>query len=97
MITSKTQNGTDFIKLINKVLETDKIGVILADQYPGINSREFKEFLIKNDTKLIFTAVNAPFSNRLNERLNQTLVNNIKCKINEKEKKELGQRLLKNV
>lgn len=70
MITSKTQSATDFIKLINKALEIDKIGVILADQYPGINSREFKEFLIKNDTKLIFTAVNAPFSNGLNERLN---------------------------
>ncbi|XP_046831402.1 uncharacterized protein LOC124429790 [Vespa crabro] len=63
MRTSKTQSATDFIKLISGILETDKIGVILADQYPGINSKEFREFLIKKDTKLIFTAVNAPFSN----------------------------------
>ncbi|XP_035731232.1 uncharacterized protein LOC118445648 [Vespa mandarinia] len=67
MVISKTQSATDFIKLINKVLETDKIGIILADQYPGINSREFKKFLKENETKLIFTAVNTPFSNGLNE------------------------------
>ncbi|XP_070170869.1 uncharacterized protein [Polyergus mexicanus] len=36
---------------------------------------------------MVFMAVNAPFSNGLNERLNQTLVNKIRCKINEKEKK----------
>lgn len=33
--------------------------------------------------QLVFTAINAPFSNGLNERLNQTLVNKIRCKINE--------------
>ncbi|CAK9820260.1 hypothetical protein ANTPLA_LOCUS10518 [Anthophora plagiata] len=83
--TSKTQNATDFIKLVQNVLETDEIGMILTDQYPGINSREFKEFQKNNNIKLIFTAVNAPFSNGLNERLNQTLVNKIRCRINEKE------------
>lgn len=83
--TSKNQSATDFIKLVNEVLETEKIGTILADQYPGINSREFKEFLTENDIRLIFTATNAPFSNGLNERLNQTLTNKIRCKINEKD------------
>ncbi|XP_078051980.1 uncharacterized protein LOC144478134 [Augochlora pura] len=87
IVTSKTQSAPDFIKLVNKVLETDKIGVILADQYPGINSREFKKFLVEKDVRLIFTAINAPFSNGLNERLNQTLVNKIRCRINEKEEK----------
>ena len=84
IVTSKTQSACDFIKLVKNVLETDEIGVILTDQYPGINSREFKEFLSRNNVKLIFTAVNTPFSNALNERLNQTLVNKIRCKINEK-------------
>lgn len=73
--TSKTQSANDFIKLTKKVLETDHINVILADQYPGINAREFKEFLKEEGIKMIFTAVNAPFSNGLNERLNQTIVN----------------------
>ena len=31
--------------------------------------------------------MDSPFSNGLNERLNQTLVNKIRCKINEKDRK----------
>uniref|UniRef100_A0ABD2WYW6 Integrase catalytic domain-containing protein n=1 Tax=Trichogramma kaykai TaxID=54128 RepID=A0ABD2WYW6_9HYME len=86
--TSKTQNATDFIKLIKEVLEVESIGMLLADQYPGINSREFKEYLKENQVKLIFTDVNTPSSNGLNERLNQTLVNKMRCKINEKGQKK---------
>lgn len=85
--TSKTQNASDFIKLTKNVQETDEIGIILTDQYPGINSREFKQYLQENNIKLIFTAVNTPFSNGLNERANQTIVNKIRCKINEQNNK----------
>lgn len=88
IVTSKTQSASDVIKLVKNVLETDEIEVILTDQYPGINSREFKEFLNRNNVKLIFTAVNTSFSNGLNERLNQTLVSKIRCKMNEKEGKK---------
>lgn len=87
IITSKTQSANDFAKLINKVTESYTIGLLLTDQYPGINSKEFKSFLNEKSIPLIFTAVNAPFSNGLNERLNQTLVNKIRCKINEKNNK----------
>lgn len=87
ILTSKTQNANDFIKLIKKVIPENKIDMILSDQYPGINSKEFKGFLKKENIPIIFTAVNAPFSNGLNERLNQTLVNKIRCKINERTKK----------
>lgn len=88
IITSKTQNANDFIKLINKVIDYDKIEILLTDQYPGINSKEFKTFLNEKSIQMIFTAVNAPFSNGLNERLNQTLVNKIRCKINENNNKK---------
>lgn len=81
--TSKTQTSNDFIKLIKKITENYNIGTILADQYPGINSKELKKFLNENNISLIFTAINSPFSNGLNERLNQTIVNKIRCKINE--------------
>ncbi|XP_059061351.1 uncharacterized protein LOC131854235 [Achroia grisella] len=88
IVTSKTQSACDFIKLVKYVLETDEIGMILTDQYPGINSREFKQYLEENNIKLVFTAVNTPFSNGLNERLNQTIVNKIRCRINEKKNKK---------
>jgi len=85
--TSKTQNASDFIKLVKSVPEMNKIGKILTDQYPGINSKELKKFLDEQGTPIIFTAVNAPFSNGLNERLNQMLVNKIWCGINGEKKK----------
>ncbi|CAK1595115.1 unnamed protein product [Parnassius mnemosyne] len=85
--TSKTQSANDFIKLITNIIEMEDIGIILTDQYPGINSKDFKKFLNDKRIPLVFTAVNAPFSNGLNERLNQTLVNKIRCKINGEGKK----------
>lgn len=85
ILTSKTQNANDFIKLVMNITETEDIGMLLTDQYPGINSKEFKSYLDHRQIPMIFTAVNAPFSNGLNERLNQTLVNKIRCRINEKE------------
>lgn len=88
ILTSKTQTANDFIKLVKNISETEVIGMILTDQYPGINSYEFKKFLDDKQIPIVFTAVNAPFSNGLNERLNQTLVNKIRCRINESEKKQ---------
>lgn len=83
ILTSKTQSAKDFIKLIKEnTTEENEIGMILSDQYPGINSREFKKYLENKGIPIIFTAVNSPFSNGLNERLNQTLVNKIRCRIN---------------
>ncbi len=84
IFTSRTQKSSDFIHLVQKVLNQGlKINTLLADQYGGINSSEFKRFLHNNNINLIFTAVDCPFSNGLNERLNQTLVNRIRCKLNE--------------
>lgn len=91
ILTSKTQNSSDFIKLTENILKDYQIDILLTDQYPGINSKEFKDFLKEKNITMIFTAVNAPFSNGLNERLNQTLVNKVRCAINEKEKSIRGQ------
>lgn len=87
ILTSKTQNANDFIKLTENVVKENDIKLILTDQYPGINSKEFKNYLKKKKITMIFTAINAPFSNGLNERLNQTLINKIRCAINEEDKK----------
>lgn len=70
ILTSKIQNSNDFIKLTENVSENNQIGMILTDQYPGINSKEFKKYLEEKNIPIVFTAVNAPFSNGLNERLN---------------------------
>ena len=87
--TSKTQVAKDFIKLMKKVEKEkeEKIETLLADQYAGINSTEFKQYLKKQEITLIFTAVDCAFSNGLNERTNQTIVNRIRCKIYENRNK----------
>ena len=83
ILTSKNQTSEDFTKLIEKIQDKHQIRTLLTDQYSGINSNSFKNYLKNQNINLIFTAVNCPFSNGLNERLNQTLVNRIRCKINE--------------
>ncbi|KAA5602185.1 transposase family protein, partial [Pseudomonas aeruginosa] len=47
ILTSKTQSAHDFIKLVQKVTPDYKIDLILSDQYPGINSKDFKFFFRK--------------------------------------------------
>ena len=85
--TSKNQTAGDFVRLIKKVHDKHHIKNLLTDQYSGINSVEFKSYLKSEKINLIFTAVHNPASNGLNERLNQTLVNRIRCKINETHKR----------
>ena len=85
--TSKTQVAKDFINLVKIVQKDGKISTILTDQYSGINSAQFKQYTKKHDITLIFTAVDCAFSNGLNERTNQTLVNRIRCKIYENKEK----------
>lgn len=96
IVTSKNQSANDFIRLVKKVTQSYNIDVLLADQYPGINSKEFKEFLKKENIEMVFTAVDVPFSNGLNERLNQTLINKIRCKINENNKRASWTSIAKN-
>lgn len=80
--TSSTQNATDFIKLLEPIIEKENVEILLADQYTGINAVKLKECLKKHRVRLVFTAVDCAESNGLNERLNQTIVNRLRCKIN---------------
>lgn len=85
--TSKGQNAHDFINLINPIAKENNISLLLADQYTGINSTEFKNYLEKTGIQIVFTCIDQPESNGLNERLNQTLVNRLRCKINQENNK----------
>lgn len=87
ILCSKNQTTTDFINLLKKVPPEEKMETILKDQYPGISSKELENYVRERGAELIFTAVDAPFSNGLNERLNQTQVNKIRCTLNENTKK----------
>lgn len=77
------QNSQDFMKLVHSFRKVNNIYMPLLDQYIAII---FLEFIIleKNGIQIMFTCVNHPKSNGLDERLNQTLVNRFRCKINVK-------------
>ncbi len=83
--TSRTQNSTDFIKLIQSVHSKHPISTLLTDQIGGLSSNEFHQVLDSHNIKYIFTAVDAAFSNGLNERLNQSLTNRIRCRYNQED------------
>lgn len=80
---STNQTSAEFIKLISPVANIVKIDTIMVDQYSGINSNKFKSYLKEKEIKLIFTGVNSPQSNGTIERAGQTIVNRIRCKLNE--------------
>jgi hypothetical protein len=85
--TSATQNANDFIRLVARVQKSDKIGLLLTDQFGGLTSSKFENYLNSQGITRILTATDAPFSNGLNERLNQTLVNRIRCHMNSSQNK----------
>ena len=82
ILTSQNQNTKTFIKLIKSVLKDFQFETLLSDQYGGLNSKKFQEFLHEHNIKHCFTAVDHPSSHGIVERLNQTVVNRIRCKVN---------------
>lgn len=81
--TSSTQNAADFISLVRPIVEKNGVELLLADQYTGVNSDKLKQFLADRGVEMLFTGVDCASSNGLNERLNQTLVNRIRCRTGE--------------
>ena len=80
--TSARQTTKEFIKLIEPIVSNNDVELLLADQYAGLNAKALKQCLETYDTQLVFTSVDSAKSNGLNERLNQTLVNRIRCRTN---------------
>ena len=51
----------------------------MTDQYGGLSSDEFQSYCSSSSIRHVFVAVNSAFSNGLNERLNQALINRMRC------------------
>ncbi len=81
--TSPNQTAKEIIWLLKSVHHINQIETLLTDQYRSFNSKEFTDYVTNEGINHIFTAIDNPSSNGLNERLNQTLVNRIRCRINE--------------
>lgn len=85
---SKTQNASDLIKLIDPIVEKNKIENVLVDQYSGIKSSTFKKYLKAKRIHMLTTPVDSTESNGMNERVNQTITNKIRCELNNETNKD---------
>ena len=74
---SRTQRASDFIRLIKKIKEDGCPGLVVADRFSAINSKEFKQYLRGENIEILFTPVDHPQSNGMVERVNQTLIKKI--------------------
>lgn len=81
---SKTQRARDYIRLIQVVIAVDCPHMILTDRYPGIKCREFENFLDRHDVGVKYVMTQCPQSNGMAERVNQTIVNKLRCLYNER-------------
>ena len=82
---SSGQTTKNYIRLLDPILQNHSVKILLADQYASIKSKEFRDYLLEKGVTIVYTSVDCPQSNGLNERLNQTLVNRIRCKVNSPE------------
>jgi hypothetical protein len=82
ILCSKGQSSREMISLIDSVHKRYPIGTLLTDQYRGLSSDEFQSYYKSAGISHMFVAVDCAFSNGLNKRLGQTLVNRIQCKHN---------------
>jgi hypothetical protein len=76
---SSGQTAKVLSSFVHSVHKINPIGTLLTDQYGGLSSNEFAQFCLDNNITHVFSAVDAAFSNGMNERVNQTLVNRIRC------------------
>ena len=83
--------------MVNLIGNHDKIDYILVDQYTGLQSNSFKEYLKKRGIELRCTPVDHASKNGIVERVNQTLINNLRCKINENKEKRSWTTIIKEV
>ena len=80
---SRTQTADDFIKLIESIGDPKEIEIILMDQYSALDSKKLREFAKANDIAIIHSPVDHAESNGRVERVNQTVINSLRCKHNE--------------
>ena len=86
-LSSKNQKASDFKKLLENVLTIGKPKLLISDNYPGIVSRSFKSFLSQNEIEFKLVPTYCPKSNGMVERVNQTIVDRMRCKFREHEGK----------
>lgn len=96
-VCSKTQDIDNFINLIRLIQKNGKIKRIIMDQYPALTSNKLKKYLKNESIEYTYTPVDHPATNGTIERAGQTIVNRLRCKLNEEGERRSWSTLIKSV
>ena len=91
---SKTQRASDYVSIMKEILNIHFPKMVLTDRYAGIRSREFENFLSLHDVQVKYISTQCPQSNGIIERVNQTLINKLRCLYNDQVKTPSWDKLL---
>ncbi|XP_054721298.1 uncharacterized protein LOC129231077 [Uloborus diversus] len=94
---SKSITSETYINFLKQVFSVQVPKSTLSDKNPAFTSSHFKKFLKHNKIKQLLTTAHRPECNGKVERLNQTIVTRLKCKVNETSKKVPWPKLLEQV
>ena len=94
---SRNQKAHDFIHLVTTICTIRVPKLILTDRYPGIKCKAFESFLDSKGIGVKYIFTQCPHSNGIVERVNQTLINKLRCAFNESGRSVAWDRLLPDV
>lgn len=79
---SKNVNTDTYINCLMQSFKNQMPRKILSDRNGAFTSSKFKHFLKRNNITQLLTTAHRPQTNGKNERVNQTLITRLKCKLN---------------
>ncbi|GFS78883.1 transposon Tf2-11 polyprotein [Trichonephila clavipes] len=79
---SKNENSETYANILKQVFKIQITEKLLIDRKDAFTSSRFKKFLRNYYIKHLLTTAHHPQTNGKNERVNQSLVTRLKCKVN---------------
>ncbi|KFM72322.1 Retrotransposable element Tf2 protein type 3, partial [Stegodyphus mimosarum] len=79
---SKSVTTDTYINCLKQIFQIQVPKKILSDRNAAFTSSKFKHFLRNHNVKQLLTTANRPQTNGKIERVNQTIITRLKCKLN---------------
>ncbi|GBL66814.1 Transposon Tf2-6 polyprotein [Araneus ventricosus] len=94
---SKNENSETYINILKQIFQIQVPVKLLTDRNAAFTSSRFKKFLRNYNFKHLLTTAHHPQTNGKVERVNQSLVTRLKCKVNSTSTKVPWTKLLESV
>lgn len=94
---SKSVTSETYANCLKQIFNIQTPKQLLSDRNAAFTSSKFKKFLKHNNIRQLLTSAHRPQCNGKNERVNQTIVAKLRCKVNSSSKKIPWTKLLEQV